>query len=44
MDSNSRKKTLNSINNFLKWNVNSRFQNNNSDLKYQIFYQIFLKI
>jgi hypothetical protein len=45
MDNTSRKNPWNSINNFLNYNINLRFQNSNSEFKYQFLDQIsFLKL
>jgi len=45
MDNTIRKNPWNSINNFLNKNINLRFQNSNSELKYQFLDQIsFLKL
>jgi len=40
MDNTSRKNPWNSINNFLNSNINLRFQNSNSEFKYQVLDQI----
>jgi len=45
MDNTSKKNPWNSINNFLNSNINLRFQNSNSEFKYQFLDQIsFLKL
>jgi len=45
MDNISRENPKNSINNFVNQSINLRFQNSNSELKYQFLYQIsFLKL
>jgi len=40
MDNTSRKKLENSIDNFLNWNINFRFQKQNSEFKFQLLDQI----
>jgi hypothetical protein len=42
MDNSSRKKLENWIDNFLNWNINFRFQKQNSEFKYQLLDQISL--